>query len=780
MTRIHRFFLLCIIAAAMTLPAYAYNDRVTHNDMSVIAAEKSVLYTDPSIMFSLGLLPIERQGFVYTGQIQDVQAGLALYSAGAIVGRGSIDEDEGNRAVHHFYDPVYERSISVLGLRSWVWMTEPIFNPFQIYSLPDARDFLTRSLTFNEGDAATSLRARQLASSSMLLSLGHAVHHMQDMAQPQHVRHDQHLEWIPSWRSRYEYYTRDREDYIRSLAMSASPMFPGSPEFKKKVHFWTNSSGTGIAQQVNRDFVSQGTNFTISILGNVSSSGEYSLPQPGTPTNYTPAQLFGASIPAGIQSLCSDTEIDCTMTMYSTATTQRASTLSIFDQDLHPKGLEVKYILPIVGPVLTGRLFDLNRINFDAVHPELVRRAVSYSTGMINHFFRGRLEVTPPATTVYAVADHAAGQGFAKIRAAVKNVTPGEALPGGTIRAIARFYRNGCYQSDLSGEWQQINGVMTPPCANFRLPHAEIRVSDEQEVAFGDGESKELTFNFATPVPFDAIDVMLQVYYTGTVGEEGDSFALGAVDVSEPTFVAYLNATDVFELSGTYYYWPQIVENIAVPPYSTADVDDNKIYNSPPDVRVTGGSLSFDVWAKNGTKIALSNPPVPEGRFMRIAALVDPNRPFELHEQVIDGPITASGTASFSPRIYQMIDDQFSRITPVAKRRGLFQFNTTTWHRYHPVHTADVALMPPSQQTDAGTPVPALITGFAVTSAPSSAAWTKSLNLFGALREQALAPMLPQDDPAEAMLLPATLPMHAVPAAPAVHVSHAAAAQQGQ
>ncbi|HEX6088163.1 MAG TPA: hypothetical protein VF266_26770 [Thermoanaerobaculia bacterium] len=775
MTKIHRYFLLTLLAATLALPAYAYNDRVTHNDMSVIAAEKSVLYTDPSIMYSLGLLPIDRQAFVYTGTLQDIQAGEALYTAGAIVGRGAIDEDSGNRPLHHFYDPVYERG---MGIRSWVWMTEPLIS-LHDRSLPDARDFLTRGLTFNEGGAAASLRERQNAVSTMLLSLGHAVHHMQDMAQPQHVRHDQHLEWISSWRSRYEYYTRDRADFIRMLAMSATPMFPGSPEFKKKTDFWANSSGTGIAQRVNRDFVSQGTNFTLSLLGNVNTSLWYSNPQPGGATNYTPAQLFGASIPAGIQSLCSDPEINCTMTMYSTPMTQRASTLSIFDQDLHPKGLEVKYVLPGIGPVLTGRLFDLNRFNFDAVHPELVQRAVSYSTGIINHFFRGRLEVTPPATTVYAVADHSAGQGFAKMRAAVKNITPGEALAGGKIRAIARFYRNGCYKPDLSGEWQQINGVMTPPCPSFRLPYAEIRVSDEQEVTIAAGESKELTFNFATPVPFDAIDVMLQVYYTGTVGEEGDSFALGAADVSEPTFVAFLNATDYFELSGNYYPWQQIIDNIAVAPYSTADVDDNKMYNSPPDVRVTGGPISFDIWAKNGVKMALSNPPVPPGRFMRIAALVAPDRPFEIRDQIIDGPITVTSPSVFSPRIYQMINDQFSSITPVAKRRGLFQFNTTTWHRYHPIHTANVNLMPPSQDPDAATPVPALITGFVAMSAPSASEWTKSMAVFDAMREEALAPMLRQDDPAQSLLQPASpLPMQAVPAAPAVHVSHAAASQQ--
>ena len=55
----------------------------------------------------------------------------------------------------------------------------------------------------------------------------------------------------------------------------------------------------------------------------------------------------------------------------------RASTLSIFDQDLAPKG---------------KRLFALNRFNFNAAYPHLIPKAVGYSAGLIDYFFRGRLE----------------------------------------------------------------------------------------------------------------------------------------------------------------------------------------------------------------------------------------------------------------------------------------------------------------------------------------------------------------------------------------------------
>lgn len=778
MTTIKRLLLIISLAAAMTLPAFAYNDRITHNELSVIAAEKSVLYTDPSIMYSLGLLPIDRQSFIYTGSQQDIEAGIALYTAGGIVGRGSIDEDKGRRSLHHFFDPVY--NIGMVGERSWVWMTEPSWNPHQQNSIPDAREFLTRALTFDEGDAATSLRERQLAVSSVLLSLGHTVHHMQDMAQPQHVRHDQHLEYVGAWRSRYEYYTRDRDAHIRSLAMMAGSVYPGGAEFKTSKDFWFNDANTGVAETVNRDFLSQGTNFKMTISG--ATTGRYSSPQPAGSTNFTIAQLFG-TVPPEIQSRCTDGPVDCTVTMYATPQTQRASTYSIFDQDLVARGLEVRYVLPGIGPRFVGRLFDLNRFNFDAVHPELIRRAVSYSTGFINHFFRGKFEVTPPASGVYAVADHATGEGFTRIRATVKNITPGEALPGGKLRAIARFYRNGCYKDDLSGEWQLVNGTMTPPCANFRLPNAEITVSEEQEIAFESGQSKDLTFNFTEPIPFDAIDLMVQVYYTGTVGTEADSFALGAADVSEPTFLALINATDVFELYGAFHYADDIIKGIAADPYKAADVDENGIYNSPPDVRVDAGDVTFDVYLKTGVKAALTSGIAP-GRFARIVTIVDPNTDLDVRIQYRDGAISSIAPGSFAPRIYQMIDDQTSRITPVAKRREVLQFNSSAWHRYHPVHSANVNLMPKSLHPEAGKALTALVTGMnarsgGISTTSSTNDWSKSMRVFGAIQSKQFAKALQFEQPevhSHPLLERVPGPMVAVPAAMPVTVSHAAPA----
>lgn len=41
----------------------------------------------------------------------------------------------------------------------------------------------------------------------------------------------------------------------------------------------------------------------------------------------------------------------------------------------------------------------------------LAPRAVAYSAGLIDYFFRGRMEIAPPDDDVYAILDHAALEG---------------------------------------------------------------------------------------------------------------------------------------------------------------------------------------------------------------------------------------------------------------------------------------------------------------------------------------------------------------------------------
>ncbi len=723
MTTAKRFFLTAAFAATLALPARGYNDVVTHPQLTIIAAEKSALYTDGTIMFSLGLLPADQQYFLYGARGGRLRYGTAVYPLSAFIGEGAFDEDIGDRARNHFFDPYHDSPLIfgglAIGYRSWEWMLEEQATlSGQNRSLSDARGYLRRAMTFNEGSPAVSDEARGIAIAEMFLSLGHAAHHMQDMAQPQHVRNDLHWDEYPYFfnplynPSRYEAYTAERGPFVEVLAEMATPNYPGPAEFKTARDFWFNTSNTGIAQLTNTQFVSKDTNFTIS-KGQVN-VGTYPLPVPGAATNYTVQALFTASgvpVPSDIQTLCGSPAINCTMTMYSTAVSPKASTLSIFDQDLRKNGKTLTFKPDSFFPTYeTERLFALNRFNFDDAHDVLIGRAVAYSAGILNHFFRGKFEVMAPATGPWAVVDHSAGKGFTKIRARVKNIT-GEELRSGWLRAIAKFHRNECYTADLSGEFtlDSAGQLVSPPCpaeASYRSDEAHLRLTAEEVMGFAVGETKEMTFTFTDPIPLDATDLILQVFYRGMVGEEVDSFALGAADLSEPTYIAIMNATDVFELNGSAFYdYDDIINNITQSPYSIVDLNHDGKYLAPPDVDVRGGDIRYEV-SLNGQKVA-DIPALPEGRFARLAALVSPFG-FQLTLTAFGNGFGSIDSYEFGAKTFQYAPEfNALLISPVDKLRNqTLQFDSVSYYHYYPTTGTPLSKMPPSGATDATVLIP--------------------------------------------------------------------------
>jgi hypothetical protein len=740
MTTMNRFLLILTLTAAIVRPLYAYDAEVTHRQMTIVATEKSVLYTDPSIMKNLGLFASPE--FRYYARTGMVRTGTKDFKLSEFLAEGSVEQDSPvTRVRHHFYDPVNDRPLSlgcvpvigcalIPGHRSWEYMLEENGEIFgQANSLNDARFYLHYGLTYKTADPITDEAQRDLALSMMLRSLGHVMHHMQDMAQPQHVRNDQHLSGISD--SRYESYTRLRGDELLPMMQGAAPVYPGSAAFKTAKDFWFNTSNTGIAQTVNREFLSHGTNFHLS--GSGAATGEYASPVPAGSRDFTPQEL-GITLSSSEAASCANPAINCTMTMYATPTTQRASTLSVFNQDLRVTGVSVNYI---TGNVSTQQFFDLNYVNFAAVHPQLIPRAVAYSAGIVNHFFRGKLEIKAPTTGPYAVVDHSTGQGFSKIRATVTNLTEGEQLTGGNMYLIASYHLNKCYQPDLSGEFK----ADQPACPEYRSAGESISIGVQQEVSFDEDESKQMTFTLDNPIPINASDLWFQIYYSGGVGEEAESFALGSVDVSEPTFVASMNATDIFDLAGTFYPWRTIVEKIGEQPYSMIDRDSNGIYNLPNDVTVHGTPFDFQIFI-DGLKVA-DAPSVPEGRFTRIAAIVDTTG-FR-HRVIASSPLftQADNDVHLPPKInqYDFDKDQAFHTNVFQLRNHTLQFAALTVYGAYPrPATGIIRTAVKSEVPDATVLVPVVLTAAVQASAgPSLTSLTGSEQATSVMRDRALA-----------------------------------------
>lgn len=495
-------------------------------------------------------------------------------------------------------------------------------------------------------DAVADGSERMTRWATTMNSLGHVIHLLQDTAQPQHVRNDAHgpplTAVLPEGEAdaAFEAFTDYR--ILRSRAAALAPIFgPGNPlrrmkddtlpvenslpgiqlgqsnyypgagghiQFDTPVKFFTTrhietspDDGTlrtrrGLADMSNRSFFTAGTLPGFRECQPPGTSG--CIPTPGytytlPPNDLTASGYTEVSVPIGLRVHGRVVQVaeyaypitDAVVPNYDQSINSLAAyggkaplvTKGIW-HDIIPDDLQPQYL------ETTGYLITYNNMRYMA--DVMVPRAVGYSAGMIDFFFRGRLEVTPIDQSIFAVlnqgdphtvdafgyprkvSDPTKIFGFESVRLRVRNTTPsitesgkGAVVPqttGGTgsrLIAIARYNRNACYKPDMSGERvRAYDGTITEPVCSETLPvrtkYEEISVSAALNLTAGELDSAtpiEKVFDFSNdPIPVNATDLFIQVAYRGPLGEEPDGIAIGNYDVSEPTFVAAWNNTDYF------------------------------------------------------------------------------------------------------------------------------------------------------------------------------------------------------------------------------------------
>ncbi|MBL0037922.1 MAG: hypothetical protein IPP36_03950 [Nitrosomonadales bacterium] len=220
-------------------------------------------------------------------------------------------------------------------------------------------------------------------------------------------------------------------------------------------------------------------------------------------------------------------------------------------------------------------IFSLNRFNFHTAQSLLIPRAVGYSAGLINYFFRGKMQISLPPDGVYSLIDGTA-TGFSKVKLGLTNASPpGENMAGGTLVAVAKFHRNTCYLNDLS-DALNLNGDL-----NCRNKDEEIVVSEPiADVTLGNSPT-QFTFNFsANSIPKNATDLYIQVVYRGKLGSEVDAVVVATKDISEPTYFSYHNDSDYIQIAGHVYTRPQVNANPSL--LALVKPTDCVIASSPP------------------------------------------------------------------------------------------------------------------------------------------------------------------------------------------------------
>jgi len=519
--------------------------------------------------------------------------------------------------------------------------------------------------------------------------LGDLVHLIQDMAQPQHTRNDPHAgsdDYSTSsgpfgHKSYYEQYIDDRARQGAATASNGSgvtlePLSYGNypiPAFNDYVSYFSVQhkqpdvyQRTGMADYSNRGFFSVGKN-----LG----QGDYDLP-PNNISSYIPNRVVLDSQGDKVDVLYGSV-LDAFTGV--TETNVPLTTWGLWNEPLkmfNSNGRE---------------RFTMIRENYDAMADRLIPRAVAYSAGLINYFFRGRLEIKPPVAGIYALLDHAvtnqANDGFSTVKLRLRNATPDindgkntypQDMTNGSLYAVAKFRRNTCYQPDLSGEvdatGKPINGCSTTP-----------NPSDAEEVAvsvpvtsasLSRTVTTELTFDFSqNPIPVEATDLYLQVVYRGPFGSENDAVVVSTVDLYEPTFFAIANSSD-FKF-----------ENNTLTPVNDVAVDSFAISNV---------QIGFSDVPGYVTGLAA----LPVRNFIRLAVLTDAN-PFTVNF-VADTPSgrTVDNTSIWNARIAQHAADGSFSPSPLNYLVDVSRstnYRGTNWNNLFAFYASTVG---PSSSTD--------------------------------------------------------------------------------
>lgn len=589
-----RIAALASLAGVFASTAFAY-DQPTHIVLSQDAFKASMMDLI-SFQYGMGAFDINNNGSILfqkypatTGENWD------LY---ALVQVGSWEEDEGVRSLNHFFNPVTNAplvSSIVSTYTSPDWALAPvnsISNPAfsQTNSFEDARNYEWLALTA----PSPSIRFENLG--LMYQSLGQVIHHLEDMAQPQHARDEAHcnVTWgceLPGavfglyHPSAYEEYmlgcTVNPGGNCPSLSGNYAAVFdqnnPNTYLFFQPRDFWTTSAqgnggfpGLGLAEYTNAGFVGARTNFKGTPTALQPASADLPLPDGSgaalSPQPLTSTSLFGGTFP-----------ITATMTFISTPVTDPYANTTTVNPMTSAYSIYTFDLLGLSFPPV----FTLNQFTYGSAGSFLIPKAVDYSAGLLNFFFRGQIGVSLPKEGVYGIIDqsqqYGAGfttdvtgntEGFHVIKVALTNASPdGEAMANGTLSAILRYRRNLKYLDTLAGEaGAPGNGTL----ADYRGTNDEYVVSGTVKDASGNVVSpgtvqlnstpQEFEFDFPQALPLNSTDVYLQVIYKGDLGREKQTAVVSStVDLSEPTYINIFNSLDYINVSGQYVTRAQLV-----------------------------------------------------------------------------------------------------------------------------------------------------------------------------------------------------------------------------
>jgi len=384
------------------------------------------------------------------------------------------------------------------------------------------------------------------------------MHLLQDTSVPDHVRNSAHPEDAifgknPFTGSAYfESWAKNNYLFINTLA--ANPIFPTvsfnvsynglaptTQLFDAEIYNGTNPSTgltQGLSEYTNANFFSNSTIFAAEIY---QASDRHYFPYPKKTS--TDLQSFIAGSKAYETITAEDGNTD---KAYWISKTADGETIKHF--------LRARYFTNIVynlfgeGPLYYSTFYRDEKCHEDYASL-LIPRAVGYSAGLLNYFFRGAIDISLPSSGIYSVIDPTqpgfdpSKAGFTSIKLKATNTTTtGENMTNGTIQLVVK------YKVAQADPFHSTPVAISPGFSYIVAPEknnvSSLYIATPTELNF------DLSQN---PIPLWATDVYLQVVFKGTLGAETNAVAVGFKDISEPTPLDIFNNMDKICILGQWY-----------------------------------------------------------------------------------------------------------------------------------------------------------------------------------------------------------------------------------
>ena len=390
----------------------------------------------------------------------------------------------------HYHNPYTNKGLTEGGITIGVSAYDRANDLTNYWGWKKARE------NFYTGLTSTEKVWRDLSLAHSFKALGHVMHLIQDMGVPAHTRDDMHMI------EPYESYT---EDKIKGLNYNQIP-FPYwnvsiSPNAPKQ--FWDldsykggvpyDSGYIGLSEYTHANFLSKDTIFK-------------DFPHPAREnTNYYDFGLLPYTVittPGNINH----------NTFYITGYgKQHLAALKYFGEEL--------WNLPIPLPRVYQLTLHLDNRCHEEYAQYLLPRTVGYSAGLLDYFFRGKLQVAAVPifykNTIYY------------LRVKIKNMTPtGETMQNGQFTLTYRYTPTGGNPDGSQDIWGQ-----TPVVSSGTLQYG----GDDQNPV----EDTLIDFWLPTSIPRENYDsVKFTLAFKGTLGNEegaviGKALTLGEIKFEE-------------------------------------------------------------------------------------------------------------------------------------------------------------------------------------------------------------------------------------------------------